>query len=96
MQNSNEIKGRRFVWKIKNSDKDVVNAIASNHNLSFPIAQSLYVRGLISREDVNSFLFVSEDSVADPKLLKDSERAVERILQAIEYQEKILILYMNL
>ena len=78
-----EIRGRKFVWKIKDSDKNVVNSIAANHNLSFPVAQSLYVRGLISKEDINSFLFVPEDLVADSKLLKDSERAVERILQAL-------------
>jgi len=91
MKNLQKIHGQRFVWKIKDSDKDAVSSIASNHNVSFPVAQSLYARGLISKEEVNSFLFVSEDSIGDARLLKDSESAVKRILQAIEYKEKVLI-----
>ena len=41
---------------------------------------------------IESFLFSTfEESVADPRLLKDAEKAVDRILLAMENQEQILV-----
>jgi len=77
---------------IKPSDLDEAKRIASRHSLSMPIAQTLYARGFISKQDVESFLFTSlERDVAHPTLLKDASLAAQRIRKAIKDQEKILI-----
>lgn len=57
-----------------------------------PIAQTLYYRGYTTPEAVSSFLFTSfEQDVAHPSLLKDANKAVDRIIQAINKKEKILV-----
>ncbi|MFA6527023.1 MAG: single-stranded-DNA-specific exonuclease RecJ [Candidatus Babeliales bacterium] len=86
------IKGCKFVWQFKEVDQSLVNAIAVTHNISLPIAHVLCARGYTTQEQIRAFLFSSlEQDVHHPGLLKDSERAVLRILKAIENQEKILI-----
>jgi len=86
------IKGCKYRWKIPTADAAKVRDIAQKHNLSIPIAQTLFVRGLEDSEKINSFLFTSlEKDIAHPSLFKDAQKAVERILEAIEKKEKILI-----
>jgi len=56
------------------------------------IKHLLYHRGIEKGSDAHDFLNPSYDSgVHDPYLMKDMEKAVERILRAIENSEKILI-----
>ncbi|MFH0898247.1 MAG: single-stranded-DNA-specific exonuclease RecJ [bacterium] len=84
--------GIKFIWKEKPFDQNVIHSISSTHNLSLPIAHTLYSRGLTNSNDINAFLFSSfEQEVADPTLLKGGKTAIKRIIKAIEDQEKILI-----
>lgn len=84
--------GLKSLWRIKESDKAVVREIASRHNVSMPIAQTLYTRGFCDEAAVSSFLFASlEKDVAHSSLLKDATVAVDRILHAIKKKEKILV-----
>lgn len=86
------IKGSKFLWKFDAVEQSLVNTVAITHNISIPIANVLCARGHITQEQVRTFLFSSlEQDVYDPALMKDSEKAVARILKAIEQQEKILI-----
>ena len=87
------IKGQKYLWRLKKKpDSKKINAIAAAHSLSLPIAHTLFSRDLITRNQVNSFLFSSlEKDVADSRLLKDAEVAVERLELAIKDKEKILV-----
>jgi len=86
------IQGKKFLWKIKNTDEAMIRNIAYDHNLSYPIAQTLFSRGLKEVEQIRSFLFSSfEKDVASPSLFKGAQVAVERIIKAIKNKEKILI-----
>ncbi|MFA5074792.1 MAG: single-stranded-DNA-specific exonuclease RecJ [Candidatus Babeliales bacterium] len=86
------IKGEKFLWKLKDVDQTIVNTIAYDFNLSFPIARTLCSRGFLNKEQISSFLFTSfQKDVADSKLFKDIDKAIERILHAIKKKEKILI-----
>jgi single-stranded-DNA-specific exonuclease len=92
MNNVTTISGHKYLWKLPSVDQQKIGAIASRYNLSFAIAQVLYTRGLTNETDIERFLFTTfEDSVGDARLLKDAEKAVDRILLAIEKQEAILV-----
>ncbi len=86
------ISGEKYVWKIPAADEQKIAVIASRYNLSFAVAQVLYSRGFTDESAIEAFLFTSfEDSVADARLMKDAEKAVDRLLVAIEKQEQILV-----
>ncbi len=86
------LQGEKYFWKLPNTDHQQVLSVASTYNISFPIAQTLVNRGFIHKEQLDSYLFSSfEKDVHHPSLMKDADRAVERIIRAIEKQEKILI-----
>lgn len=92
MNEKSRIRGAKYLWNIPNDDRARTLSIASTYNLSIPIAQTLVTRGIIEKEQLDAYLFSSfERDVAHPSLMKDAEKAVQRILQAIENKEKILI-----
>ena len=86
------VQGSRYLWSMPQSDNRVVVEIAARYNVSIPIAQTLVTRGFVEHEQIEAFLFSSfERDVADPTLLHDGERAVDRLLTAIEKGERILV-----
>ncbi|HLJ31097.1 MAG TPA: single-stranded-DNA-specific exonuclease RecJ [Candidatus Babeliales bacterium] len=86
------ISGHKYIWKIPTVDQQQVAAIAARHNLSFAVAHILCSRGYNDETTIENFLFSRfENSVADARLMKDAEKAVDRILQAIEKQEQMLV-----
>jgi len=83
------VQGAKYVWLLPEEDKKQIADIASSYNLSFPIAQTLLNRGFTDRVSIQEFLFSSyEKDVADPCLMKDLEKAVLRIEQALNNKEK--------
>lgn len=85
------IQGLKSRWTLPKSNDQIVRKIASENNLSIPISHALYSRGLIEKSDISSFLFTSSEEVASSKKMKDAHIAAERILQAVEKKEKILV-----
>lgn len=86
------IHGKNYIWQLPEKNSAALDALVTAYNLSFPVVQTLINRGFVTREMIEQFLFTPrEQSVADPRLLKDAEKAVERIRYAIAHQEKILI-----
>src|SRR5579872_3758407 len=92
IMNTTMISGKKYLWKVAAADQQKIAAIASRHNLSFAVAQVLYSRGFTDEAGIELFLFSSfENNVADARLLKDAEKAVDRILLAMERHEQMLI-----
>lgn len=90
--NDQLLQGEKYLWRLPSINTKEVADIASSYNLSFPIVQTLLTRGFTKPEDIDSFLFTTyERDVAHPARMKDAQKAVDRILQAIAHQEKILI-----
>ncbi len=86
------MQGQKYLWKLPVEDIQQKLDIASRYNLSFPIAQTLLTRGMRTQEAIDAYLFSSyERDVAHASLMKDAQKAVDRIVYAIEHQEKILI-----
>lgn len=90
--NTTTISGQKYLWKFPAADQQKIETIASKYNLSFAIAQVLHTRGFNHEVDIENFLFTTfESSVANARLMRDAEKAVDRILLAIEKQEQILV-----
>lgn len=86
------LQGTKYLWQLSRVDQSMIGAIASQYNLSLPIAQTLASRGFINQDYIDAFLFSSKErDVADPSLMKDAVKAVERILYALDNNQKILI-----
>jgi single-stranded-DNA-specific exonuclease len=86
------VQGKKYLWKIASVDYQQALELAASYNLSLPIAQTVLARGFSSKEAIDSYLFTSyEKEVAHPSLLKDAQKSVDRIVDAINKKEKILI-----
>ncbi|CAN5183593.1 hypothetical protein BH09DEP1_BH09DEP1_4580 [soil metagenome] len=86
------IRGAKYLWKLPQGDPQAIWSIAASYNLSYPIAQLLISRGYTTKELIDSFLFSSfEKDVPHTSAMKDAQKAIDRILQAIANKEKILI-----
>jgi single-stranded-DNA-specific exonuclease len=84
--------GAKYLWQLPVFQSDAVQKISSKYTLSFPIAQTLVNRNFVSGELLEHYLFGQIDTlVAHAGGLKDAQKAVERLVKAIEHKEKILV-----
>lgn len=79
------------LWKIASPDPTAVRELAHALDVSGTIAALLVNRGLADRASAQAFLQPRFEYLADPYLMRDLKKGVDRILLAIERQEKILI-----
>lgn len=87
-----KIRGTKYIWHIPHNDSQQALDVAVAYTLSIPLCQTLLSRGYTTKETIESYLFSSlEKDVASATLMKDAQKAVDRINKAIENQEKILI-----
>jgi len=83
--------GYKYLWMLPEYDTQSVLECAASYNISLSIIQAIMMRGLTSKKEIDAYLFGSEQDAADPSLLYDAQKAVDRIVRAIDRQEKILI-----
>ena len=87
---------KKKVWSLRytpgNGEVDAgVNALARELGVSDVTAKLIYNRGLSSVGKAKAFLDASCYNVHDPYLMKDMDRAVARIEEALEKNEKITV-----
>ena len=80
-----------MIWKTYESNPRLQKSLSEGLGVSSVFAQLLVNRDLRTLDDAQRFLFGELSSCYDPFLLKDMDRAVERIEKAIAGREKILI-----
>lgn len=78
-------------WNIKTQDINCVNKLSSALSCNEIVSRLLINRGITNEEQAKQFLNPDNGEDYDPFLLGDMEKAVERIKQAVENQEKIFI-----
>lgn len=78
-------------WEICKENKNDINKISEENGLSDLISGILASRGIITKEEVRKFLNPTRNDFHDPFLMPDMNKAVDRILTAIQTQEKTII-----
>ena len=78
-------------WEIYDSNEQKVKEICDKYNLNKIIGKIIVNRNVTSDEDVRIFITPTRDDFHDPFLFKGMDITVDRILQAINNKEKILI-----
>lgn len=77
-------------WQYEEVEENKIEAIASKYQLHKLIATILIKRG-IEENQIETFLNPNRNDFHNPFFMPDMEKAVERIVEAIEKKEKILI-----
>ncbi len=77
-------------WEVRPLDKERAAAFSEAHHIPFFLSMLLNIRGLDRDAGFETF-FGEGEPLSDPFLLKDMDKAVERINRAIESMEKIAV-----
>lgn len=76
-------------WEVAPLDKERAAQLAERYSLPFFLAMLLEIRGVNKEEEIRDLL--SGGQLSDPFLMKDMDKAVERIRRAIDNFEKIAV-----
>jgi single-stranded-DNA-specific exonuclease len=80
------------VWNIrKEGDINIIKHLSVALNVDMIVANLLAQRGVSTFAEAQSFFRPKLTDLHDPFLMKDMDKAVERLEQAIDNQEKVLI-----
>ena len=83
-----------YQWNIRHLtavEQETQQQLERELNISSAAARMLVVRGIQTADEARAFVRPSLDNLHDPFLMKDMDKAVERLHQAITQGEKILI-----
>ena len=70
-------------WESYKIDESLVEQLSKKHNISALLARILVNRGIVDDKKVKNFLHPSLDDLNDPFLFNDMDKAVKRIVDAI-------------
>ena len=74
-------------WEFYNSDKNKIEEIMTKHGVSELLATVLVNREITDDEEIKVFLNPTRSDFHDPYLMPDMQKAVNRIIKAIENDE---------
>ena len=78
-------------WEFYEKDEESVKKIQDEFQISRILATIIYNKNLKTTKEIDVFLNPTRNDFHDPYLMPDMEVAVERIIKAIENQEKVII-----
>ena len=78
-------------WKILTADKQKSDPLQSALKISPIICDILVKRGVVTFEESKKYFRPELKDLHDPWLMKDMDKAVERIIRAVNNNEKILV-----
>ncbi len=78
-------------WQICECDKEKVENIKNKYNLNSLLATILVNKNIIDKEKIRLFLEPNRNDFYDPYLINDMDIATDRIIKAINNQEKVII-----
>ncbi len=81
-----------YRWKFKDKpNEETVHNLAKSLKIPKTLGRVLVGRGINTPEDANKFFVPSKQNIHNPFLMKDMDKAVERILKARDNKESIWI-----
>ena len=78
-------------WQIYDTDEDKVNELVTKYDINELLATILVNRDIVDEQKLEIFLNPTRNNFHDPFLMPDMEKAVERIIKAINNKEKVII-----
>jgi single-stranded-DNA-specific exonuclease len=78
-------------WKMREADPAVVDALRTSLNIHPAVCTMLAERGITDFEEAKTFFRPSLDMLHDPFLMKDMQKAVDRIDAARKNHERVMI-----
>ena len=78
-------------WEYYETDEEKVRSIQEEFGLSRLLATIIANKDMKNKEEIEVFLHPTRKDFHDPYLMPDMEIAVNRIVKAIEQQEKVII-----
>lgn len=79
-------------WILKPAgDPEIVSRLTSELGVDRVLAELLVQRGMHTFDEARAFFRPSLDNLHDPFLMKDMDKAVDRLTRAVEGKEKILV-----
>ena len=78
-------------WEVNKYNENEVNELLKECNISRLLAILLCSRGIVAKEQVDLYLSPTRKDFYDPFLMPDMQKAVDRIINAIENKEKVII-----
>ena len=78
-------------WKILSAEENKVLALQQALTISFPLCKILVQRGIDTFDKAKDYFRPQLSHLHDPFLMKDMDKAVFRIVNAIKHHEKILV-----
>ncbi|SHF03596.1 single-stranded-DNA-specific exonuclease [Mariniphaga anaerophila] len=80
------------IWDLKKQgDPNEIKHLSAALNVNMTIAQLLVQRGITTFNEAKSFFRPRLSDLHDPFLMKDMDKAVDRLEQAIANQEKVMV-----
>lgn len=78
-------------WEACNVDEKIVEEISEKFKISKLVARIIANKNLTTNKDIEIFLNPTRNDFHDPFLMPDMEKAVNRIIEAINKKEKTII-----
>ena len=78
-------------WEYYEKDEEAVKKVQEEFGLSRLLSTIIVNKGLKTKQEIEVFLNPTRNDFHDPYLMPDMQIAVDRIVQAIENQEKVII-----
>ena len=78
-------------WRIMDADKERTDALFRQLKIHPVLCSILVQRGIETMEEAKNFFRPQLSNLHDPFLMKDMDKAVQRILQAFSTNEKVLV-----
>lgn len=78
-------------WEFYEENEEKIKEISEKFNISNLLAKILVNRNVIEDEEIRKFLNPTRNDFYNPFLMPDMEKAVKRIIKAIDNKEKVMI-----
>ena len=78
-------------WQIYENDENKIEELKSEYNINHLLATILVNRNIVDKEKIRLFLEPSRSDFHNPFLITDMEKAVNRIIEAINKKENVTI-----